>query len=251
MTKKLIYSTESELLSEIRSLLYLCSQTNRSLILPNVLGPNRRVGLGFYEQMSLWPGFRLIFWRKDEKYYKNNKRTATHQQLELTGESSKWSPSILEPAFYWRIRRDYSQVGSIPLPQIVTYSLSVKDNSLEKILHELRHPSVHSSPRIVLDVVPWRKSWYGQEQIEATSLQSRKEQRSKQLLRWSEDSVGGYQDYEEEASNYGFLPFLEQEHSQSNRKLRRLTAEIIESTRLCARIFMPMKGNRSCFDKCD
>eukprot|EP01035_Chromulina_nebulosa_P019036 gene19036-24856_t len=67
-------------------------------------------------------------------------------------------------------------------------------------------------------------------------------------MKWSNDSVGEYLSYQQEIVTYNSLPKL-----SNNKKLlhRNIASDIIDKTRLCIRMFDSMRGNRSCFDKCD
>jgi len=88
ITKPLVYFTAEQLRREVRSLIYLAIATNRSLIIPNVLGNELNVesNVQLFGGRALWPGFRVAFFKKGFT-------------LPL---------QILEPAFYWRMDRDYA-----------------------------------------------------------------------------------------------------------------------------------------------
>eukprot|EP01042_Synura_sphagnicola_P031067 gene31067-40002_t len=87
-------SDPAQLSEELRSLIWLSSVLNRSLIVPNLLGQEALHTVPKWRGRSLWPGFRQVFL--------NRGATLPIQ--------------ILEPAFYWRIRKDFS-AGQAPVPE--------------------------------------------------------------------------------------------------------------------------------------
>lgn len=67
-------------------------------------------------------------------------------------------------------------------------------------------------------------------------------------VRWAEDSVGWFErGYTDEFKAYGLIPSVE--------NIRNLAQDTVDSTlqgiRTCNKIFIPMKGNRSCFQICE
>ena len=75
--------------------MWLAKETHRDLILPNVLGSEKIKSLGKYLNQSLWPGFRVV---------------SIESELKV---------NVLEPSYYWRVKRDYDPV---PDPHIVYFN---------------------------------------------------------------------------------------------------------------------------------
>ena len=126
ITKQLIYVNTKQLLDEVRSLVWLGLLTNRSVIIPNVLGSDAIPDdtIQRYKGQRLWPGFRVLFLkRKDGK--------------------TIIPINILEPGFYWRISRDYE---APPEPSVLFFDPITDD--MEKILKNVLDSS--NVPRIVL-----------------------------------------------------------------------------------------------------
>jgi hypothetical protein len=213
ITKKLLFSTPAELEQEVLSLVYLAIVTNRTLIIPNILGEERLSivrTVDPYKNLSLWPGFRVAF-------FKNIKRK---MYLDL-------NIKIAEPSFYWRIKRDYSK--EIPEANVLFYN---QDSSLRDIEKDILTPKNQNLPRLIIHVAKNNKNNNNIKIINELNI-------------WSSDSVGSYNNYRIESFNYIELPKLI-DVSKKN-----LWNQIRNEVRLCKKIFYPMQGNRSCFDKCD
>ena len=76
------------------------------------------------------------------------------------------------------------------------------------------------------------------------------------ISEWASDSVGNYDDYYIERKRYKALPkltFLTNSGMKNSQLVKnaQLAYEIVQNIRLCDHIFVPNRGNRSCFDKCD
>lgn len=261
LTKPLIYITEEQLRHEVRSLLYLAHATNRSLIIPNILGNEERLlDVDSYRDRTLWPGFRVLYERK----------------IGATVNQDKHNVTILEPAYYWRIERDYfmgSASKLIPEPVVVSVfrrdpaflqqhgfipefqtgkkrnkplrqDLTISD--LESILLSEEYKD---QPRLVLNV------------IDRQRLPPMRDNRKKYLQQlqhhvheWAKDSVGDYNSYAEELLAYGELPRLTDRATAKKAYeyavYPKAARWIIDNTRLCVNMFDFDRGNRSCFDKC-
>ena len=220
---------------EVRSLIYLALVTNRALILPNVLGyqiinkilhidyfPGSASDLKYtdvYEELALWPGFRVAHVSDD--FNKNL--------------------NILEPSFYWRVRRDFSDSQTVtPTPLVVTFN-DTNSISLRDIEDILKQPYYDSYPRIVINYQLSTKRYPNTESIDA---------QVDRLSDWSSDSVGNYDEYNIERKRYKPLPQLSVKNKLGVRNVK-LAYDIVDNIRLCDHIFVPNRGNRSCFDKCD
>ena len=188
------------------------------MVIPNVLGNDRQTDGPRVDGLSLWPGFRVLFTKKGFDLPTN----------------------ILEPAYYWRIRRDYPTYV-VPSPTVMVVNMSTiggggEEVSIGDVLAMLNSEPYRHQPRIVLSM-----NTIAQESI--SSLNHR-------LHVWSDDSVGRFSSFEEESGRYEALPKLI-ERAYNNLHEAAIFRSITRDTRLCADMFVFDKGNRSCFDKCD
>jgi hypothetical protein len=186
---------------------YLAIVTNRALIIPNVLGHDFITTVDPYEGKNFWPGFRILHIKPIHGFHVD----------------------IVEPAFYWRVQRDYSPHA--PDPKVITFASGTKLKDMESQLMTETHP------RLVLNVAPRGNYSAGVSLAQIERL----------LQAWAIDSVGTYEAYKSESRNYFPMPRLNKSPVQNSK----LAYNIIQDTRLCSGIFERMKGNRSCFDKCD
>lgn len=236
----------------MRGLLFLGQLTGRDVILPNVLGNDRQTDGPRFDELSLWPGFRVLFTRKGF-------------DLPI---------SILEPAYYWRIRRDYPTYAVPPATVVVVNrsaaAAAVRGGrgggggmtvSLVDVLTLLQSEQYKDQPRIVLSI----NMAGGMDRVTAggksmdNSSQQHLHRHHHRLLLWADDSVGRYSSFEEESGRYEALPGLVEQadntFDKSTQPLHHHYLSIMRSitrgTRLCADVFVFDKGNRSCFDKCD
>ena len=130
--------------------MYLSISTGRALILPNLLGQDDSISVDPYEYRSLWPWFRLLRRRPRringvvkvhenllwaQKYLNNNNNNHNYNKsrmrnIDRVDKMELGDIVLLEPAYYWRIKRDYSTTTTtIPAASIVYLksSLSVAD----------------------------------------------------------------------------------------------------------------------------
>jgi hypothetical protein len=191
-----MYLSEHQLRQEIRSLLYLGIVTNRSVIIPNVLSAlfsSRDHEYGTQRHV-LWPGFRIAHFANLDKF----------------------KLDILEPAFYWRIRRDYcirsdaavrrtptkpqhvpDAALCIPSPTVLSVPDSYKLASIESRLLSSEYSNVS---RLVIGVYP-RKSAVHKDIVEHAAW-------VRKLKIWADDSVGVFAPLNVEEDQYGILPEL-------------------------------------------
>ena len=247
LTKKLLYHSYEQLLREVRSLSYLALRLNRTLIVPNVLAQTKNVKAEIrrsnkgqrpiYAGNTVWPGFRVLYSKGIGN--KKNSQPIVHV------------PTV-EPAFYWRIKRDvrdyFEEEGSsaqeaeekaskaVPAPLVVMVS---DDSSLRDIEAKLQDSGVSEHPRVVVHVHP-----RGGGQTSPLNTEA-------QIVAWAQHSVGLFSSYEEETKHYGALPALEGIVSNDDGPSAHLATAISKNIRLCGAILEPMRGNRSCFDKCN
>jgi hypothetical protein len=217
ITKQLIFINEAQLLDEVRSLVWLALVTERSLIVPNILGPSTPELLSRikpYRGQVLWPGFRVTFL----------KRTNGRNELKV---------KILEPAFYWRVARDYDEV---PTPAVLFFDPegSEEENDLGGILSRLK--SQADVPRVIIH----------------SSVKNQKKEKEKELIEelttWADDSIGLFsRPYETVRTTYKTIPSLKR--IKTNRPLP-MIREVMNGMRLCNDVFDPPRGNRSCFQIC-
>jgi hypothetical protein len=168
--------------------------------------------LKMYKNRLLWPGYRVAKVISNEYFYID----------------------ILEPAYYWRIERDYSSNNVyIPDPVVVSIAhpkekMASSNNYISMILNELTNPKIMSQPRVVLHLMKY------DDQFDESAIKM-----------WSKNSVGLYGRYEDEKKDYNPLPSL-----STSIKNDLLTSLIQKNVRNCIYIFQQPRGNRSCFDKC-
>lgn len=239
LTKMILFTHPRTVLQEVRTLVYLGMRLNRTVIIPNLLAEtitnprlvqaedkrSNKMQRPIYRNHTLWPGFRVLF----IKPLSNNKQAA----------EPSVQVDIAEPAFYWRVARDYASATPLPEPFVVSFPETASIVALEKALSL---PQNQAQPRLVLHMYP-----------EATTevAQIRKMQDSHAA--WASDSVGRHTDFAAEVLEDRKLPELDEAawHPEDEEAQRTLTTKVIRNTRLCADILQRMKGNRSCFDKCD
>lgn len=225
ITKPLFFSSEKRLVDEIRSLSYLASTSNRSLILPNLLGIEQLATVQKYQgRQAMWPGFRLLHVKKGKAV----------------------DVDVLEPAFYWRVSRDYAgrvgdevvQGSGVPLPVLLPVPSTCSLPCVENLLNTAPYST---SPRIVLNMLV---------DGESDSERSVREQR---LVSWADHSVGHFEDNFDVSSRLDRnLPSLSYKSLIADGiSDPALGKQIVDGVRACQKIFHKIYGNRSCFDKCD
>ena len=171
LTKQLLYVSDSQLLDEVRSLMWLCLSTGRSLIIPNLLGADDMAGAHRHNNRSMWPGFRV-------------------SKLKRDGGRNSLSLDILEPGYYWRVNRDYDHV---PEPHVIYFSGEGPFSDNLKKLRGVLHDAA-AYPRVVLHAV--NPSYNNKE--DSVAVKAR-------VVKWAEDSVGYYPlEYTEEAKRYAW-----------------------------------------------
>ena len=257
--------------------MYLSIVTDRTLIIPNVLGDDGLTGIDIYKSLIMWPGFRIAHIRQkkkrsegstgtlqeseeDDRVLNNRYRNFFVSEKNLLEEISREDEkngnvdisslvSIVEPAYYWRIRRDYST--DIPRPTVLSF---LKSATLPDIERYLLSPDVRDIPRIVIhmDTKKGKKKNNNEEENtkEFDFLSENVHNLTiNRLMAWAEDSVGSYRKFSQEFPDYVTIPKL---HFEANRIKEKnlLRNVIIHDIRPCDRILREMRGNRSCFDKC-
>lgn len=156
-------------------MIYLSIVTGRTLIIPNVLGPDNSKGADIFNDRLLWPGFRAAHLSQHNKIRGRNKNALVQEseegddpvvdskttnffhnefnvlenvqrkrkiQKETAGRIDL--PSLLstvEPAYYWRVKRDYSEY--IPNPTVVAFFKSAELTDLERHLLSIEITDIH------------------------------------------------------------------------------------------------------------
>lgn len=222
LTVKLMYTTYDNLHSELKALVYLSLKTNRTLIIPSLLGDRdiyydhkkaagkpgevKRI-VDLYKDKALWPSFRVLF----------------------VNEKAPLDVHVVEPAYYRRITNDYN--GKVPSPHVVLVDDSEK-RSLVSILTKLTSIKANAeATRLVLAY-----EYKGGHDVDVMN----------EMIDFAVDATGGadtYGSYPVEMQKYLALPPIQGADAQ----LIRLLSEYI---RPCRGIFEIDRGNRSCFDKC-
>jgi hypothetical protein len=282
LTKKLIYQNYMQFSNELKSLIYLSIVTGRTLIIPNVLGPDNSNGVDIFKDRILWPGFRAAHLSQHKNIRGRNKNGLVQQseqgddpvvdskttnffhnefnvlenvqrkrkiQKEIAGRIDL--PSLLstvEPAYYWRVRRDYSEY--VPDPTVVAFFKSAELPDLERHLLSLEITDI---PRIVLHME--RGSRKRQNNFKGVNYKNTQvvwnlhNITAGRLHAWASDSVGTYKTFSKEEDEYIPLPRLLFAMKRSREK-NMLRDVIIGDVRPCRGILQANHGNRSCFDKC-
>ena len=305
LTKKIIYQNYLQFSNELKSLIYLSIVTGRTLIIPNILGLESIKGVDIFNDRILWPGFRAIHISQNKNKRGKTKngieislvqdseegddpvvdaKITNHfhnefNVLEIIQKKKKIQKeckginlssllSTVEPAYYWRVKRDYSDY--VPNPTVIAF---FKSSDLTDIESHLLSLEITDIPRIILHMD--RGSRQRQKNLKNQKNNLKKEVnnenentsieemtiRNNQVVRnlhnitagrlhnWAADSVGLYKTFAKEKIDYIPLPKLLFERTRSREK-NMLRDVIIGDVRPCRRILEPNRGNRSCFDKC-
>ena len=245
LTKPLMLVSQVALRSELAALTYLAMETNRTLIIPNVLigigsnvngqpdfvkcrganlsksfycnnvkggnkGRNRHFGVdlshaAFYEGEYYWPAFRTVHITAPEV-------------------------SVLEPGFYYRVQEDMK----LSPPRVTILSIDLSDNEplhIKKIADKLL---LVDDLRVVLDV---RDS-------SITSLSAKEEKtRIAWLQTWASDSVSSWGPNVIDKASYVPVPGFDKGIIQEPEKL-------VNHVHMCRTFLNKVVGNRTCFSKC-
>ena len=280
ITKKLLYGEWLELSNELKSLMYLAIITDRTLIIPNILGSEGLEGpnVQLFNGLAMWPGFRVahISGQREEEERRKKKMerqerkrkglpkgtpredksgvTNTFLFNERNAAAAPVSPSkvvggdvldlltIVEPAYYWRVGKDYS--SSAPDPSVISF---LKTATLQNMEDYLLSAAISDLPRIVINMDKNKRN--KKDTLNAGVALNVHNSTSRRLISWANDSVGTYRSYDTEYAGYLPLPKLLHDRARNAYKsaLRNL---IIDAVRPCHRMLETNRGNRSCFDKC-
>ena len=233
LTKQILFESTSQVRDEIRSLVWLAMATGRAIVSPNLLGPPELFATSpQHRGQAMWPGFRVTYLKRVRK---PSNSASLADEIDMTGtmvsiKQNALKVQILEPAFYWRLQRDYDDA---PAPKVLFFD---EGTSLLKVRDAIAAES--QSSRLVLH---FRK---------ASSSESRTpEQNSEDLRRvsqWAEDSVGEMQDgYEQEIKRYVPIPSVKSVRKEPS------VDDVLQGMRTCNDVFERLRGNRTCFQICD
>lgn len=210
ITKQILYVSDEQVLDEVRSLIFIAMRTKRAVITPNLLGDENSSEHGVTERFrgrAMWPGFRVT------KF----KRTKGRNDIAV---------DVLEPAYYWRVQRDYDDA---PEP-VVVYFDPLKDK-VTAIIRRIEALGT-SAPRIILHTL-------------IRDPQTTPDEAQRRLTIWASDSVGVYEPYAVERARYDSMPSVKDIRNE------RGVSELLLGMRNCGDIFGRLKGNRTCFQICD
>ena len=146
---------------------------------------------------------------------------------------------LLEPAYYWRVARDYDDV---PDPVIVPWYATDTLVAIRDRILALDTSSNYNS-RVVLHYQMTeadRNTLVGQARTETA------EEGTARVVKWAEDSVGHYPDrFDVELRRYAPLPKVKAIRDELG------VQEVLNGMRTCKDVFARLRGNRTCFQVCD
>ncbi len=233
LTKQILYISEAQVRDEVRSLVWLSMATKRSFIAPNLLGGPDKVNISpIHAGHAMWPGFRVAYLKRESgtRHYGN------HNGRETKMVKNVLDIEVLEPAYYWRVERDYD---SVPDPTVLfIYPQDTLMDIRDRIL--ALDTQNHANSRVVLHYKQGKPSAAG-------GIESEEERTAKErAVRWAKCSVGQYQDnYNVERARYGTLPSVKKIRGKDN------VALVLSGMRTCKDVFAKLRGNRTCFQVCD
>ncbi len=256
ITKQILYETEDQARDEVRSMVWLAMATGRAFVSPNLIGSDELVPTSpTHEGMAMWPGFRVAYLKRIRKATKAastsssisgmafdifdfNSATSGGDKTQPLLKQNALSVQILEPAFYWRVQRDYDDV---PEPYILLFdehaSLSDLRDQILKLPHETRIVVQHR----VSENKRREKHMSSSLMIKETEGDERK-----RISKWAKDSVGTLEgSYATEMQRYGNIPSVKNIRSETG------VNDVLQGMRTCNDVFQKLRGNRTCFQVCD
>lgn len=229
LTKQILYISEAQVRDEVRSLVWLAMATKRSFIAPNLLGGPEKVDISpTHLGHAMWPGFRVAYLKRESgrMHYGNRNSKMVKNVLDV---------EILEPAYYWRVERDYD-----PAPDPVVVYIYPHDTLVDvrdRIM--ALDTSNHANSRVVLH--------YTTQQPSSAVMEGEVQDKDiDRVVQWAKCSVGEYHDtYAVEHERYGSVPSVKKIRSEKNVPL------VLTGMRTCKDVFAKLRGNRTCFQVCD
>ena len=244
LTKPLLALSKRALREELRALAWLALNTNRSLIIPNVL-----IGVGTNVQgqpdcttaAAAAASARMTPFCAELSDQRNSLPSLSYTHASLHRGEYYWPAwrtlhedlpdlAVIEPGFYDRLRSEDLGGLETPVPWIHSIDLAGLDQTpgfaLEALLANI---SAITAPRLVLD-------------LRDSSLGSGFRGGPPDLHSWAEDSVSAWGDGVVAKGAYVPLP----------QATGAMVAVLLPETQfdLCKTFLHPIVGNRSCFDRC-
>lgn len=235
LTKQILFISEAQVRDEVRSMAWLSMATKRSFVAPNLLGAPDHIETTRIEHLShaMWPGFRVMFLKRQrgsKRFWGGHSETMVRNMLDV---------ELLEPAYYWRVARDYDDVPDpVIVPWYATDTLvAIRDRILAL------DTSSNGNSRVVLHYQMTeadRNTLVGQARAETA------EEGTARVVKWAEDSVGHYPDrFDVELRRYAPLPKVKAIRDELG------VQEVLNGMRTCKDVFARLRGNRTCFQVCD
>ena len=134
----------------------------------------------------------------------------------------------------------------VPAPHVVSFR---SGTTLADVEEKLLQPRTHAEPRLVLDFDP--PDELSADGSARPRVRPARQQVEQQLKDWAQDSVGRYRRFREELRDYGAAPHLSKGRDLGPVQNMSLAYQVVLLIRPCMKIFDRIRGNRSCFDKCD
>jgi hypothetical protein len=236
ITKQILFISEEQVRDEIRSLVWLAVATGRSLILPNLLGAPSHIPTTHieHEGQAMWPGFRVAYMKRQKgsrRWYGGKVETMVRTMIDV---------ELLEPAYYWRVERDYDDP---PAPTLVPYRRGDTLTDLKKRIETLDTKN-NANSRVVLSYVMDQSQ---RDTLPSGAVREEEEAAAHARVRaWSEHSVGNFEDtYDVEYRRYGQLQTVKAIRGHDG------VDDVLKGMRTCKDVFARLRGNRTCFQVCD
>lgn len=235
LTKQILFISEAQVRDEVRSMVWLSMATKRSFIAPNLLGAPDHIDTTRIEHLghAMWPGFRVAYLKRQrgkKRFWGGHSETMVRNALDV---------ELLEPAYYWRVARDYDDV---PAPVVVPFYDS---DSLVTIRDRILSLGTadNANSRVVLH---YQMTEADRSTLADAHRGESKEDATARVVAWAEDSVGHFPDrFDIELRRYAPLPKV-----KAIREAPGVT-EVLNGMRTCKDVFARLRGNRTCFQVCD
>ena len=173
-------------------------------------------------------------------------------------------------AYYWRVQKDFAPV---PEPIVLIFNENIKLHTVRDAILELgenasrvvihfKKRNFRRNPLLENDhnnknnnkndnSQSFRKQNFLDLSFSSSTYYESNKDIRKRVIIWAKDSVGKWErNYSQELLRYGIIPSIRVNYTKINSNYIG-ARDIVRATRTCVEIFYPMRGNRSCFDKCD
>ena len=262
LTKQIIFINNNQVKDEVRSLVWLAMATGRALISPNLVGSDELLATSpQYNSKAMWPGFRVTFLKRVKKPstaltvqgLTNNilgslSARGTRDKLNIASgpggvfqvKQNALNVQILEPAFYWRVQRDYDDV---PEPTVLLFH---ENPVLTEVRDAILALPADKSIRVIIHIRISEK----ERMFRGMSKNLARESESTEISRvqqWAKSSVGELQlPFATEQQRYGSISSV-----KSIRQEGSTVEDVLQGMRTCNDVFARLRGNRTCFQICD